>query len=211
MNDVRGCIFDLDGTIIDSDALLLEAWKHGLTILGKNIKEEEIIKYFGMCSEDIAKQLLKNDPELVNELIKHRTRFFNSNWRKMIKPMPGIKEALRYLKSKRFRIAVASSNPKRRIITILKRLCLSEFFNVVVGRDEVKKGKPEPDMVFKAAERLGTKPSNCVYIGDSVYDVIMGKKAGCKTVLLLNRRITPRCKADPDAIIYNLNELKSIF
>lgn len=204
-------IFDLDGTIIDSNTLLLNAWKNGLHRLGKEIEDSKIIEYFGMSTSDIARLLLKDDSRKIKNLVEYRDEYFDANWKDSIKPMPGVVDVLICLNERGFRSAIASSNPRERIKMILKRFYLEEYFDIIVGRDDVEKGKPNPDLVSEAAKRLGLSAANCIYVGDSVYDVITGKRAGCRTVLFINRPMEKiSLDAEPDQVIYTLYDLKRI-
>jgi len=204
-------IFDLDGTIVDSDLLLLNAWKHGLHRLGRRSEDSEIIGYFGMYTTDIASHLLKGDVRYIDDLVKYREEYFDANWRDLIKLMPGAVDILIYLKERGFRRAIASSNPRERINMILETFCLEKYFDVMVGRDDVEKGKPSPDLVTEAAKRLGLPAANCIYVGDSVYDVIAGKRAGCRTVLFINRPMnTTSLDAEPDHVVCALYDLKKV-
>ena len=208
---VNAYIFDLDGTIIDSDTLWLNAWKHGLHRLGRRIKDREIVKYFGLSAPDVARLLLKEDFRNLNNLVNSVEKYFDATWKDLIKPMPGVADTLIYLNERGFGRAVASSSPKERIKMILKRFYLEKYFDVIVGRDDVEKGKPSPDLVIEAAKRLGLPSANCFYVGDSVYDVIAGKRAGSRTVLFINRPINmTSLDAEPDHIIYALYDLRRI-
>lgn len=207
----NGCIFDLDGTLVDSDLALLEAWKYGLNVLGKGIEDRNITRYFGMSSADIARLLLKDDSNNVDTLVRLKEDFLDTNWKELIKPIPGVVEVLVYLNQCRVKCAVASSNLKRRIEVILKGFDLARYFNVIVGRDEVEKGKPYPDLVVEAARRLDLPTSDCFYIGDSIYDIKAGKNAGSKTVLLVYRPINVKSlEVEPDHVIYAFEDLKEI-
>jgi len=208
---VTAYIFDLDGTIIDSDLLLLNAWKHGLHRLGKRIEDHEIMKYFGMSTEDIARLLLVDDPKNMDNLMKYRDEYFDANWKDLVEPMPGSADVLSYLNERGFGIAIASSNPNERIKMILKRFHLDEYVDVIIGRDDVERGKPDPDLVTEAAKRLGLPTASCTYVGDSIYDVIAGKRAGSRTVLFVSRptRIES-LGVRPDHVIHALVDLKQI-
>ena len=204
-------IFDLDGTVIDSDVLLLNAWKHGLHRLGKKIEDQEIMKYFGMCTEDIARLLLVDDTRNIDNLMKYRDEYFDANWKDLVEPMPGSADVLSYLNESGFGIAVSSSNPNERIRMILKRFRLDEYVDVIIGRDDVEKGKPDPDLVTEAAKRLGVPTANCTYVGDSVYDVIAGRRAGSRTVFFVSRPIRiESLEVRPDRVVYALVDLKQI-
>lgn len=79
-------------------------------------------------------------------------------------------------------MALITNTPKRILIPTLKHYKLRKYFNAIVTIDDVKKGKPAPDMAMKACKLLKVNPENTMLIGDSKNDMIAGKRAGCITI-----------------------------
>jgi len=105
--------------------------------------------------------------------------------------------------------AVASSNPRKLIIRVLDLTGLLNYVDVVIGAEDVKRGKPHPYIIEEAVKRLGVKPFEAIYVGDTIYDVEAGKAAGVFTVAVLTGAAS-REKLEnsrPDMIVENLKYL----
>jgi len=112
-------------------------------------------------------------------------------------PVDGAPEALRRLKALRgLKIALASTDRHWRSSETLKALNLDAYFDVVVGADDVPRGKPAPDMVLEACRKVGCHPSDSVVVGDSRVDMIMGKNAKVKACIGVLSGVTPREKLE---------------
>ncbi|MFQ6080113.1 MAG: HAD family hydrolase [Candidatus Bathyarchaeia archaeon] len=112
-------------------------------------------------------------------------------------PVAGAPEALRRLRALRgLKIALASTDRHWRSSETLKALNLDHYFDVVVGSDDVPKGKPAPDMVLEACRKVGCHPSESVIVGDSHVDMVMGKNAKVKACIGVLSGIAPRDKLE---------------
>ena len=146
----------------------------------------------------------------VKELVEGHNKYAVKYAKKFIHPFPGVKSVLRNLK-KSNKFGVVSNASHNEIIAILKSAKIDiNMFEVIIGNDEVKHGKPFPDEILKA-ERL-THHNVDYMVGDSPYDIIAGKRAGCKTVAVLTGDFSrKRLKEEsPDYIIKNLKELQEV-
>ncbi|OGD55825.1 hypothetical protein A3K81_06365 [Candidatus Bathyarchaeota archaeon RBG_13_60_20] len=98
---------------------------------------------------------------------------------------PGAAEALRRLRSVRFRLGMATNGETRITLQVMKDLGIDALFEVVVGADKVVESKPAPDMILEACEMLGVDPSRTIYVGDQPVDVQAGRNAGVAMVILV--------------------------
>ena len=177
-------IFDLDGVIADSEPLSAKAddivlAKHGIH---KTQKEKE--QSFGRRGEEIYGDLLRvrklDIP--VTAIIKEKTQVFESLIKGSLKPIRHSLELIGYLKSNGFRVALATSSHIEKALPELKELGIEGAFEVTVTGEEVKKGKPDPEIFLKTAQKLGVKPSECAVIEDSAFGVTAAKHAGMFTI-----------------------------
>jgi len=125
-------------------------------------------------------------------------------------PVAGAPEALRRLKTLRgLKIALASTDRHWRSSEMLKALNLGDYFDVIVGADDVPRGKPAPDMVLEACRIAGYHPSDSVVVGDSPVDMVMGKNAKVKACIGVLTGITSRDKLEAlaDIIIPSVTSL----
>ncbi len=178
--------FDLDGTLADSTHAYVEAFK--LAFDRNNLPprgSDEIKKYFGLPAIQIIKNLYPriSDRKLPT-VAKHKTAFFLDKTFKLVRPIPGVPEAIEELKKNYF-LAVVSNSSKDEIVSILRQAGIPpRTFDCAVAASDVEHGKPDGDEIFKVREKLKAK---CEYmIGDTIYDVIAGKAAGCKTIAVLS-------------------------
>lgn len=112
-------------------------------------------------------------------------------------PIAGAPEALRRLKSLRgLKVALASTDRHWRSSGTLRALGLDAYFDVVLGSDDVQRGKPAPDMVLEACRKTGCRPGDAVVVGDSHVDMVMGKNAKVKACIGVLSGMTPRDKLE---------------
>ena len=121
---------------------------------------------------------------------------------------PESKRILETLNEKQITCMVASSNPRRVSESLLKQFQIDHLFGKVVGPDDVKNGKPAPDMLNLALDYHKIHPSNSIMVGDTAHDILAGKRASAKTALILRREEQQNSlSSNPDYIINNLEEL----
>ena len=191
-------IFDFDGTIMDTNDVIIGSWQHVYrTLRGKEGDLDYILSTFG---EALEYSMETSFPEVsVEESVKiyrdwHRERFLD-----MIKLFPGIVEMLEEVKARGFKMGIASSR---------LRLTLEQG---------LANPKPAPDIVLKALEKLDSKPENSIMVGDSRLDILCSRNAGVKSVLVgWSATLAGKTKEDfapgeaPDFIIHDPAELLDI-
>ena len=172
-------IFDLDGTLVDSEPLYLEADQKIFRPLGNIVEAEHKKPYTGLSSHcflaDIKKQydlsisveeLLTRKNAAYMELAQERTHVF-----------PEMRTFVRLLKEHGYPLAVASGSSKEVIDAVLEAADLLTYFDVTLSSSQVKKGKPAPDVFLEAARLLNTPPQACLVMEDSCYGVEAAKNA----------------------------------
>lgn len=204
--------FDLDNTLVDSDRLHIFAFQKTLKDHGfLEVKNDTIKRLLGITADILIKKIFPELPDKeVKILVKEHNKYAVKYAKRFIKPFPGIKAVLKSLK-KNYKLGVVSNASHKEISSILKSAGIdAKLFDVIVGNDEVKHGKPCPDEILKA-EKLTHHNADYI-VGDSPYDIKAGKKAGCKTVAVLTGDFSrKRLKEErPDYIIKNLKELEEV-
>lgn len=212
MNVIKAAIFDLDGTLIDSNWVHLQSWRGALKTLGVELRDQEVINRLGLRTVDIARQLLSShDEQSIGRLVELKSQLFENTWRLEVKPRYGALGMLRVMKARGVRSAVASSNSTDRILKIVKYFGMDALLDAVVGINEVEQGKPDPALVTTAIKKLGVAPKESIYVGDSRYDVEAGRAAGAKTALVLQPvAAQSELKVEPDYRLRSLYQLKQI-
>jgi HAD superfamily hydrolase (TIGR01509 family) len=212
MPAIKAMIFDLDGTLIDSNWVHLQSWRGAFKVLGLELRDQEVIDRLGLRTIDIAGQLLSCYGERTKvELVELKTQLYENVWRREVKPRQGALEMLEIAKARGVRSAVASSNDTDRILEIVKYFGMDTLFDAIIGIDEVEYGKPDPALVIAATKKLGLPPKESIYVGDSRYDVEAGRAAGAQTALVLQSvAAQSNLKYEPDYRLTSLYELKQI-
>ncbi len=212
MNVIKAVIFDLDGTLIDSNWLHLQSWRGALEKLGVEFRDQEVIDRLGLRTIDIARQLLSSHGEqTVGKLVELKGQLFEETLRLEVKPRYGALGMLRIMKARGVRSAVASSNSTDRILKIVEYFGMDALLDAIVGINEVEQGKPDPALVTAAINKLGVAPKESIYVGDSRYDVEAGRAAGAQTALVLQPvAAQSKLKVEPDYRLKGLYQLKQI-
>ncbi len=178
---LKGVIFDLDGVIVDSHPAHMRAWNKFLLSVGKSVTEAELeFVRDGRKKEDILRHFLGDvDGREIHAYSHKKDVFFNEEV-KGVNPVAGIGELLNELNRAGVPAAVASSGSSERVHYILDLLGLRKYLAAVVTGDEVAKGKPDPAVFCKAAEKLRVAPSDSLAFEDSVSGVLAARAAGMK-------------------------------
>lgn len=171
----------MDGVLINSEPLYLEAWKNIFDKLGISIDEEEFIQFAGIPTREAGiyyekKYNIKEKGFFEKEQKKEYIKLAKCK----LKIMDGATEFINKLKDRDIPIIIASSTNHDVINICLEITGLNKYFNKICSGQDVKKSKPEPDIFLLASEKLGINPDECLVIEDSLAGVKAGKKAGMK-------------------------------
>ncbi|AQW21774.1 phosphatase [Lentilactobacillus curieae] len=173
-------IFDVDGTLIDSEKMYMLSLLKVLNAHGYNYKYDEITQAFGINALDAVIQLgVKNPQAILDEWFS-----IVDDYKDLTHVFPGIKEALAELHaSSSNRLAIATSKLRKELLRDVKPFGLNPYFDAVISSDDVEHGKPAPDMVIKGMEKLSSTTNSTVYVGDTVYDLEAAHRAGVSFAL----------------------------
>lgn len=207
----KAVLFDLDGTLIDTNNLILESYKHTFKKhLDYIPNDNEIVKYFG---EPLKITLSRFDSERIEEMYRTYVEYNEMNHDSMVKEMDYARETLEELKSKGILLGVVTS--KRRIMAErgLRLFNLLDYFDVVITPEDTVKHKPDPEPILKACEKLKFEPKDVLFVGDSNFDILCGKNAGAKTCLVKYTMLDLEelLRYEPDYVIEDLREIIEFF
>ncbi len=205
---VKGVIFDLDGTLVDSVNLHVSTWVEAGRILGISISPEKVKGFVGMSAEDIARALVGSD-ELALKLARLKRKLYLNKVGE-VKLYSEVPEVLRKLKVEcRVSVAVASSTNIETLEAVLSTAGVRNYVDVLVGSDIVGRGKPDPEIFMLAIKKLNLTHSEVVIVGDTEYDILPAKKLGSIAVLVC-REECKGLKISPDYVVRDLRELFNI-
>ncbi len=182
-----GVIFDMDGVLIDSGAAHWESWRVVAKEDGVDFTEEAFWATFGMVSDVIVARYWganpPTDPAEIAAIVDRKETAFRESVPTHTTPIAGAVDFIRYLAERGVKIAVGASAPRENVEHILRWLGVRELFgDRVVAGDEVKNGKPAPEIFLTAAKKLGVPAENCVVIDDAKNGVDAGAASGATTV-----------------------------
>ncbi|MGE3269810.1 MAG: HAD family hydrolase [Chloroflexota bacterium] len=177
-------IFDLDGVLLDSEPIYLAATNAVLAREGKYISPEMNARFIGvrfadMLAEVIPSMGLAHDAEYY--MAETRTEVLHQFGRPLTPP-PGAKELIERLVDHGVPHAVGSSSVHAWVEQILTNLGVRQYFDIIVGGDDVQHGKPAPDIFLRCAELLGVPPERCAVIEDSANGVLAARRAGMTAI-----------------------------
>jgi len=175
---IKAVIFDMDGVIVDSEPINYEVIritfeKAGVKISKKEFIEEWIVKGTG-SREAIKRHNIKMSSE---DLQKIKKKIYLDILKRKVKLKPNAKRTIINL-HKKYKLALASQGHRYNIDIIVKKFKLSKFFQAIIGKQDVNKGKPNPEIFLKASKELKVKPEECLIIEDTEKGIIAAKRAG---------------------------------
>ncbi|MSE21799.1 HAD-IA family hydrolase [Lactobacillus parabuchneri] len=161
-------IFDVDGTLIDTEKMYMLPLQKTLNENGYDFSYADVVKVFGITSLDAVKILGVSDPEAIQKQwfakIKDYTQYTTV--------YDGIEPVLKTLHDRSdVKMAIATSKQKDEFERDVTRFGLEQYFDKFVFSNEIKHGKPAPDMILKGIEKLAADPASTIYVGDTVYDL----------------------------------------
>lgn len=186
MQPIKAVVFDMDGTLIDTERVCRTAWSRASAELGAPLPDWMLHAFVG-CSLPNARIMLMEefgDETLIDNMFERMFELFHEGCAKDLKPRSGAGEALEELKAAGYTLALATSSHREASIEKMERFGLFPYFEASVFGDEVERAKPEPDIYLKAAEYLGVEPAACVAVEDSFNGVRAAHAAGMRVFIV---------------------------
>ncbi|MCI0336045.1 MAG: HAD family phosphatase [Acidobacteria bacterium] len=209
-NQKRAVIWDLDGTLIDSSAFHWEAWQAVMAVEKIALTYEQYVADFGKRNDEILRGRLGAD--LQESDIARISLAKEEKYRELVRIrelelLPGAGPWLQQLKADAWLQALATSAPRGNIDAVFAALDIEKYFDVVISSEEVKHGKPHPDVFLAAAERMTIEPEICIVIEDAPAGIEAAHRAGMKAIGV--RTTHPELQAD--WVVESLQQLPSDF
>lgn len=177
-------LFDLDGTLIDTKEMIYFCFKELLNKFRSiHVTKDDIYQYIGL---PYRIQLEKYTGPLTDDQYFEMRDFHKTLQRsiydEMIAPCPGAVETIQFLKERGLPLGVVTSRLRSSATDYLKKFDILSCFDIVIDPSDTEKNKPNPDPVLKALELLQVSAERAVYVGDSIFDIESGSRAGVKTI-----------------------------
>jgi HAD superfamily hydrolase (TIGR01509 family) len=178
---ISAILFDMDGVLVDSKAVIERAWREAAQLCGRRITEDDIHNHIhGQPGPHTIRTLFRDLPRYDQEKIQ--AHVINVENTADYKPIPGVKQLIARLHAARITIGLVTSGWQFKIDRVLELLQAQSFFSVIVQRDDVARGKPHPDPYLLAAERLNIPASRTLVFEDAISGVTSAVTAGAYCV-----------------------------
>jgi pyrophosphatase PpaX len=201
-------LFDFDGTVLDSGAIILASMRHAtLTVLGRDFEDEVLMAAVG--GSGLNEQMRLLDESRVDELVRVY-RAHNEPLHSELVCCAGMEDALAELKRQGRRLGLVTAKRRATVALAFEHVEIEHLFDVVVGSDDTERHKPDPAPILHALELLAAPPGDAVYVGDSPFDIRAAKAAGVHAVAVTWGGIHPRERLEreePDAVVDTAEEL----
>lgn len=211
MNGIKLVIFDFDGTLGDSQRLITDTMLATIERLKlPRRSREECARTIGLPLAECFSSIISMTEEQAEECAEVYSEIFNvKNVPGAVPPFPGVSETIKALTTKNIHVSIASNRSHHSLHTLVKDMKLSEHITFLVGADDVVRRKPDTEPIEKTLDHFQVAPHETLVVGDTEFDIIMGRRAGAHTcgVSYGNGTREELEKAGAERIIDSLEEL----
>jgi len=182
MTLVKAVFLDIDGTLMDTNHLHIEAWAQAFEEVGARPPRSRIHHQVGKGSDKLISEFVEDGKgERVSELHSE----YYGKLQERGHPLPGAKELIASLVERGYEVWLATSAKPEELEHHMKELGAKDNIAGVVSSDEAEESKPAPDIFGLALERAGVSPENAVVVGDSIWDIEAAKEAGARAAAVM--------------------------
>ena len=179
-------LFDVDGTLVDSNYLHVEAWAHTFDELDVSVPSWRVHRAIGQDSAKLLDALLGDRSEELGERAKALHSGFYEKVAYRLRPLDGSRELIRALKEHGLTVVLATSAPEDELKLLTDALDVDDLLDAKTNADDVAVAKPDPSIVTVALGKAGVAPDEAIFVGDTVWDCIAASRAGVRTIGLLS-------------------------
>jgi HAD superfamily hydrolase (TIGR01509 family) len=183
---LRAFIFDIDGTLVDSNDLHVESWDRAFRHFGKVFPREKLRAQIGKGSDQYLPEFLKKEEieRFGKDLDEYRSEIFKKEYRAQARPFPKVRELFQRIRDDQKRIVLASSGKKDDTKYYIELLKVGDLIDGCTTADDADRSKPAPDIFTAALEKVDVPPVEAITVGDTRFDVEAAAKAGLQTIAL---------------------------
>ncbi|MEC1259469.1 pyrophosphatase PpaX [Bacillus swezeyi] len=207
---INTVLFDLDGTLINTNELIIASFLHTLDHYAPGrYKREDVLAFIGPSLYDTFSGIHKDKTD---EMIRVYREFNHKMHDELVTEYDTVFETLNRLADEGYKLGIVTTKLRDTVNMGLKLTGLDSFFETVVTLDDVERAKPDPEPVLLALSKLGSRPEEAIMIGDNYHDILAGKNAGTKTagVAWTIKGEESLAKHRPDYMLGKMNDLLQI-
>lgn len=207
---IKALLFDFDGTLLDTNELIIQTFLHVLdTKFPGKYSREDVLPFLGPSLKETFSIV---DLEHVDELVQDYRKWNTAHHDELVTEFDGILETLHALKAAGIRLAIVSTKRQAMLARGLHVLKAEELFEVIIGSDDVKNVKPDPEPILLALEKMNLQKNEVIMIGDNSHDIEGGKNAGVKTagVAWSLKGEAFLAQFNPDYMLHHISDLLKI-
>ena len=181
---LQGVIFDIDGTLVDSNDAHAQSWVDTFAEAGYDVPFEAVRPLIGMGADKLLPQTIgiRHDSEEGKKLVKRRSEVFRKEYLRGLRPLEGSRDLVLRIRSEGLKPIVATSAKDEELKSLLEAAEVADLMEEKATASDAKRSKPDPDIVEAAIEESELDPPNLVMIGDTPYDIEAASKAKVRTI-----------------------------
>lgn len=183
---LRAFIFDIDGTLVDSNELHVDSWDRAFRKFGKQFSRKALRAQIGKGSDQYLPQFLteKEIADFGKQLDEYRSELFRKEYLPRVRPFPKVRELFQKIRDDHKKIVLASSGKKTDTEYYIKLLKIENLIEGYTSADDADRSKPAPDIFAAALEKLNVRPAEAIAVGDTRFDIAAAAKVGLRTIAL---------------------------
>lgn len=209
-NKITTLLFDLDGTLVDTNELIFSSFQHTLDLYYPGqYTREDFLPFFG---PSLTSTFYGINGEKAEEMIEEYQAHNKAHHDELVTIFPTVLETIKQLKESGYKLGVVTTKRTEVAKMGLDLTKLTPYFDVFIAFEDVEKTKPDPEALFKALEKLDSRPEEAIMVGDNFHDILAGKYAGMKTagVSWTIKGVDYLKSYEPDYILETMSDLLDI-
>lgn len=172
-------LFDLDGTLINTNELIISSFMHVMDhYYPGEYSREDVLQFMG---PPLVESFQALNPEKTEEMVDFYRAYNVKVHDDLVTPFDGVDETVKALHDRGIKMAIVSTKRHDMVVRGLKLMNLDQYFDVVIGLDDVEHAKPHPEPLYKALKALGSTADQAIMVGDNHHDIEGGQNAGTRT------------------------------
>ena len=184
MARIHAVIFDVDGTLVNSNDAQAKSWVEALKEFGYSVPYEKVRPLIGMGGDKVLPETIgvQKDSEKGKQISKRRGEIFKEKYLPTIQAFPGAQELLNRMREQGLKLAIASSAQPDELRSLLQIVGAADLIEDKTSSEDAKRSKPDPDIMQVTLKKVGYPPNEVVMIGDTPYDIEAASKVGVATI-----------------------------